>query len=94
MSTGLQEVRILSGISPAINREDGGRRAACEEINLLVTISTTFRCKGTMFARMRAAFVEVDLNSRPMTSAKGRCAALKEATTHFFLITEAQTEQL
>jgi hypothetical protein len=94
MSTGLQEVRILSGISPAINREDGGRRAACEEINLLVTISTTFRCMGTILARTRAASVEVDLNSRPMTRAKGRCAALREAETHFFLIAAAQTEKL
>ena len=63
MLTGLQEDRILSGISPAISRVDGGRRLACVEINLLVTISTTLRCKGTMFARTRAASVEVDLNS-------------------------------
>ena len=71
---------ILSGISPAIRREDGGSRLTSVEINLLVTISTTFKCKGTMIARKRAASVEVDLNSRPMTRAKGRCAALREAT--------------
>ena len=94
MLTGLQEDRILSGISPAISRVDGDRRLACVEINLLVTISTTFRCKGTMFARTRAASVQVDLNSRPTTSAKGRCAALREATTCFFLIAEAQAAQL
>jgi hypothetical protein len=45
-------------------------------------------------ARTRAASVEVDLNSRPKTSAKGRCEALREAITRFFLIAEAQTEQL
>jgi hypothetical protein len=45
-------------------------------------------------ARTRAASVEVDLNSRPTTSAKGRCAALREATTLFFLTAEAQTAQL
>jgi hypothetical protein len=43
MPAGLQEVRILSGISPEIHREGGGRKAACEEINHSVTISTTFR---------------------------------------------------
>jgi hypothetical protein len=94
MSTGLQEVRILSGISPTMSREDGGRRAVCVEINLFVTISITLRCKGIILARTRAASVEVDLNSRPMTSAKGRWAALREATTRFLRIAEAQTEQL
>ena len=93
MSTGLKEIRILSGIYPTISREDGGRRSACVEINLLVTISTTFRCKGTILARTRAASVEINLNSRPMTSVKGRCTDLREAKTRFSPVAEGQTKQ-
>ena len=51
-------------------------------------------CKGNKLARTRAASVEVDLNRRPMASANGHCAALRAAKFRYWIIADAQTEQL
>jgi hypothetical protein len=47
-----------------------------------------------MLAKMRAASVDVDLNSQPMANAKGRYADCRAAITRFPWIAETQTEQL
>jgi hypothetical protein len=94
MPAGVSDFRILAEVSPAICNDEGGRRAARAEKDLFRTVSIILRCRGKMLARMRAASVDVDLNSRPIDNAKGRWADFRAATTRFLRMAEAQTEQL
>jgi hypothetical protein len=94
MPAGASDARILAEIPPATCNDEGGRRAARVEMDLFRTVLMILRCRGRMLARMRAASVDVDLNSRPMVSAKGRWADFRTAITRFLRMAEAQTEQL
>ncbi len=91
MPAGVSEARILAEVSPATCNDEGGRRAARAETDLFRIVSIIFRCRGKMLARMRAASVDVDLNSRSIDNAK---ADFRAATTRFQRMAEAQTEQL
>lgn len=82
------EGEIMAVTSTATRKEECGSRA---EKDLLATISTILRCKGSNLARMRAASVDVDLKRRQKARAKGRWAAF---ITRFLRKAEAQTEQL
>ena len=94
MPAGASDARILAEVSPSTCNDEGGRRATRAEMDLFRTVSMILRCRGRMLARMRAASVDVDLNSRPMVNAKGRWVDFRTAITRFLRMAEAQTEQL
>jgi hypothetical protein len=74
MAAGASEARILAEVPRATCNDAGGRRTARAETDLFRTVSMILWCRGRMLARMRAASVDDDLNSRPMVIAKGHWA--------------------
>jgi hypothetical protein len=61
----------MARTSTATRKEECGSREAWTEKDLFSTISSTLRCKGSNFARMRAASIDVGYKDAKKLGQKG-----------------------